>query len=497
MGKIEHLVTPRSRFLDGGVKKMLINGEWVHAASAGVIDSINPATGECLAQISAGDKEDIERAVRAARAALEGEWSKWKPQDRMRLLLKIADLVEEQWDDIMLIDTLDMGGPIARTTALKPMMVGAIRFYASQAYNISGKTLPNSIAGNFRTYTVKAPVGVVGGIIPWNGPIVSQWWLLGPVLATGCTLVLKPAEDASLVVLRMAEILQEAGAPPGVINVVTGYGHTAGQALAEHRDVDKIVFTGSTETGQKIVQASAGNLKRVQLELGGKSPDIIFADANLDKAVPGAAMGVYTGSGQVCFAGTRIFVQRAIHDEFVERVAAFSKTLKVGPGADPTTQLGPLINKKQLDRVCGYLKIGPDEGAELVTGGNRPGGDLADGFFVEPTVFANVHNNMRIAREEIFGPVISVIAFDETDEVVALANDTHYGLGGAVWTQNLSTAMTVSERIKTGTMWVNCYGALDPAVGFGGYRMSGYGWKGGPDQIEGYLYQKLVTVNLD
>ena len=476
---------------------MLIDGQWVAADSGEVIESINPATGEVLCRFSAGGKADIDRAVEAARRALDGEWSRWKPQDRSKLLLKVADLVERHWDDLMLIDTLDMGGPIARSAPLKPMMLGAIRFYASQAFNISGKTMPNSIPGNFRTYTLKAPVGVVGGIIPWNGPIVSQWWLIGPVLATGCTLVLKPAEDASLVVLRMAEILLEAGVPPGVVNVVTGHGASAGQALAEHPHVDKIVFTGSTATGQKIVNASALNLKRVQLELGGKSPDIVFADANLDKAVPGAAMGVYNGSGQVCFAGTRVFVQRSIQNEFVARLAAFTKTLKIGRGADPATQIGPLINQKQLDRVRGYIEIGAAEGAELVVGGNRPGGDLADGFFIEPTVFNNVSNNMRIAREEIFGPVISVIPFDDTEEVIALANDTNYGLGGAVWTQNLSTALTVTERIKTGTMWVNCYGALDPAIGFGGYRMSGYGWKGGPDQTEGYLYQKLVTVNLD
>jgi aldehyde dehydrogenase (NAD+) len=486
-----------SSMFDGKTKKLFIGGEWVEAASGKTFETANPANGEVIARIAEGDAEDIDRAVRAARRAFEGEWSKWTPQQRMALLLRVADLVEKNFDELMLIDTLDMGAPIARTPYMKPMVLGAIRFYASQAFNTAGNTVPNSLPGEFRTFTLRAPVGVVGGIIPWNGPIVSQWWLLGPTLATGCTLVLKPAEDASLIVLRMAELLQEAGVPPGVINVVPGFGATAGQALAEHLDVDKIVFTGSTATGQKIIRASANNIKRVQLELGGKSPDIVFADADLGKAVPGAAMAVYANTGQICFAGTRLFVQRSIQEEFLERLKVFTKTLKIGPGIDPSTQLGPLVNKKQLERVTGYLDIGSNEGARLVVGGGRPGGDLAKGYFIEPTVFADVSNMMRIAREEIFGPVISVIGFEDAEEALRLANDTPYGLGGAVWTQNLSTAMRMSEKIKSGSVWVNCYGAIDPSVGFGGYRMSGYGWKGGPDQVEGYLYQKSVTVNLN
>jgi aldehyde dehydrogenase (NAD+) len=485
-----------SSMFDGKTKKLFIGGEWVEAASGKTFETANPANGEVIARIAEGDAKDIDRAVRAARKAFEGEWSKWTPQQRMALLLRIADLVEKNFDELMLIDTLDMGAPIARTPLMKPLVLGAIRFYASQAFNTAGHTMPNSLPGEFRTFTLRAPVGVVGGIIPWNGPIISQWWLLGPTLATGCTLVLKPAEDASLIVLRMAELLQEAGVPPGVVNVVPGFGPTAGQALAEHLDVDKIVFTGSTATGQKIVQASAHNIKRVQLELGGKSPDIVFADADLDKAVPGAAMAVFANTGQVCFAGTRLFVQRSIQEEFLERLKAFTKKLKIGPGIDPSTQLGPLVNKKQLERVTGYLDIGPKEGARLVVGGGRPSGDLAKGYFVEPTVFADVSNTMRIAREEIFGPVISVIGFEDAEEALRLANDTTYGLGGAVWTQKLSTAMRMSEKIKSGTVWVNCYGVLEPSVGFGGYRMSGYGWKGGPDHVEGYLYQKNVTMNL-
>jgi aldehyde dehydrogenase (NAD+) len=293
----------------------------------------------------------------------------------------------------------------------------------------------------------------------------------------------------------MAELLCEAGVPDGVVNVVTGSGSGAGAALASHPDVDRVGFTGSTETGRKVVKASAGNLKRLQLELGGKSPDIVFADANLDKAVPGAAMGVFSNSGQVCYAGTRLFVERSVHDEFLERLKAFTRALKVGNGLTPDVQLGPLISKKQLDRVMRYVSQGSDEGATLVSGGRRPGGDLASGFFIEPTIFANVSNSMSIARDEIFGPVISVIPFDDAEDALRLANDTEYGLGGAIWTENIASALKMAKGIKAGTIWVNCYGLIDPAVGFGGYKMSGYGWKGGPQHVDAFLYQKSVYIN--
>ncbi len=285
--------------------------------------------------------------------------------------------------------------------------------------------------------------------------------------------------------------------PPGVVNVVTGYGHVAGAALAEHRDVDRIAFTGSTETGRKIIQASATNIKRLQLELGGKSPDIVFADANLDAAVPGAAMAAFNNTGQICYAGTRLFVQRSIQQEFVQRLTAFAKTLRVGDGADPRVQLGPIISAKQLDRVMRYVDIGQQEGATLACGGRRLQGALGKGFFIEPTVFNDVGNDMTIAQEEIFGPVVSVIPFDDADEALRLANDIDYGLGGAVWTRSLSTAMKMSHGIRAGTIWVNCYGQIDPGVGFGGYRMSGYGWKGGPHHVDAFLYQKAVYMNLD
>jgi aldehyde dehydrogenase (NAD+) len=490
-------LTHRPAILERSVQPLLIGGEWLPAASGAYFDSFNPATGEVIARLAAGDASDVDRAVKAARQAFEGEWSRWKPYDRQRLLLRVHDVIERNFEELSLLETLDMGAPLQRTRSLQRYISQLITFYAGQALNVAGETLPNSLPGNVTTLTLKAPVGVIGGIIPWNGPLISQWWILGPVLATGCTAVIKPAEDASLSVLRIAELLLEAGLPPGVVNVVTGHGHVAGAALAEHRDVDRVAFTGSTETGRKIIQASATNIKRLQLELGGKSPDIVFADANLDAAVPGAAMAAFNNTGQVCYAGTRLFVQRSIQQEFLERLAAFADSLRVGNGIDPEVQLGPVISAKQLDRVMRYVDVGQQEGATLARGGRRLEGDLGKGFFIEPTIFGNVRNDMTIAQEEIFGPVVSVIPFDDAEEALQLANDIDYGLGGAVWTRDLSTAMKVSKGIRAGTIWINCYGQIDPGVGFGGHRMSGYGWKGGPQHVEAFLYQKAIYMNLD
>ncbi len=484
-------------FLGQDIKDHFVDGRWQPAASGGTFETVNPATGHRLASLAEGGKADVDAAVRAARAAFEGPWSRFTPYERQRLLHRIHDLVAANYDELALLETLDMGAPLSRTLGFRSFILEAIQFYASQVVNTNGQTIENSLPGQFTTMTLKAPVGVVGSIIPWNGPLISQWFVLGPVLATGCTVVLKPAEDASLSLLRMAQLLQEAGVPDGVVNVVTGYGQTAGAALAEHPDVDRLSFTGSTETGRSIIRASAVNIKRLQLELGGKSPDIVFADADLDRAVPGAAMAVFNNTGQICYAGTRLFVQRSIQDEFVERLAAFSKSLTVGDPLDPGTNLGPLISQKQLDRVLGYVSIGQEEGAVVASGGARLGGDLAEGYYVAPTVFADVSNTMTIAREEIFGPVVSVIPFDEADEALRLANETPYGLGGAVWTRDLGTALKMTHGIKAGTLWVNCYGAIDPAVGFGGYKASGYGSKGGPEHVDAYLYTKSVTINTD
>jgi aldehyde dehydrogenase (NAD+) len=463
--------------------------------SGETIEVINPATGGTLCTIAAGGTADVDAAVRAARATFEGQWSRWTPHERRKLLLKVHDIVLDHFDELATIETLDMGAPLTRTMGLKEWTSQVLQFFASQTGAATVATQPNSLAGDFLTLKYLEPVGVVAGIIPWNGPLIGLWWIFGPALATGCTAVLKPAEDASLSVLRVAELLQEAGVPDGVINVVTGYGNEAGNALAEHIDVDRLAFTGSVGTAQAITRASAGNLKRLQMELGGKSPDIVFADADLDKAVPGAAMGVFTNSGQVCVAGTRIFVQRPIHDEFIERIGEFTKTVRVGDGLDPDTQIGPLISKQQLERVLGYVDIGNRE-ARLVAGGKRLGGDKANGFYVEPTVFAGAQNDMTIAREEIFGPVATVIPFDDIAEAVDLANATRYGLAGGVWTQSVSTAHKVSRGINAGTIWVNCYGVLDPAIGFGGTKMSGYGWKGAKEHVESYLYPKAVYLNL-
>ncbi|MCK9503400.1 MAG: aldehyde dehydrogenase family protein [Porticoccaceae bacterium] len=484
-------------FLDGKLKRLLIGGEWVESLAQETFDCLNPATGKVIAKVSRGGAEDIDRAVKAAREAFEGPWSQWKPFDRQALMLKIADHVEVNFDELGLLETLDMGAPVARTSLFKRWLVQAFRYYASQAVNIHGETSENSFPGSFMTYTVKDPVGVVGGIIPWNGPLLTQLWSICPTLATGCTLVLKPAEEAPLSCLRLAELMMEAGLPPGVVNVVPGPGHTAGAALAAHPGVDKIAFTGSTATGRKIIEASAINMKRVAVELGGKSPDIVFDDANLDIAVPGAAMGCFANTGQVCYSGTRLFVQRGIYDQFVERIAAFGKTLKVGDSLNPQTQLGPLISQAQLDRVQGYMNIACDEGAEMVSGGRRLGGELADGYFVEPTVLAGVSNDMRIAREEIFGPVLSVIPFDDEEEAIQLGNTTEYGLGGGVWSQNIGRALRVSRAIRSGMFWVNCYSVTEPAISSRGIKMSGYGEKGGRHHIEEYLYSKTVWLRTD
>jgi aldehyde dehydrogenase (NAD+) len=485
----------RHPFADGSYKKMLIDGKWVDAASGKKFETFNPATGELLATVAEGDAEDINRAVAAARRAFEGPWRKIKPFERQNLLLKLADLVEKNFEELSQLDTLDMGAPISRTRGNRLRVLGMLRYYAGQATALHGETVENSLPGEIFSYTLKEPVGVVGAIIPWNGPLAATVWKIGPAIATGCTVVLKPAEEAPLTSLRLAELVMEAGIPPGVVNVVPGYGETAGAALASHPDVDKVAFTGSHITGQSIIRASAGNLKRVSLELGGKSPDIVFADADLDAAVPGAAMAVFANSGQICSAGTRLFVEAKVYDEFVGRVAEFGRKLQVGNGLDPNTQIGPLVSEQQLERVTGYLAIGQKEGAKALAGGARvTEGALAKGFFVQPTVFANVQDNMRIAQEEIFGPVISAIKFTDTDELVRRANATTFGLGSGVWTRDVSKAVHVSKSLRAGSVWVNCYQAMDPAVPFGGYKMSGYGRESGKQHLEEYLNVKAVWI---
>lgn len=480
-----------------GPTQLFIDGKWVSAAGGGVFPTYNPSTGEVLAHVAQGEAEDIDRAVSAARRAFEGPWSRFKPAERQAVMLKLAELVDVHYDELARIDSMNMGGPISRTVLGRARAVGLLRYFAGLATSTTGATIPNSQLGQFFSYTLKEPVGVVGAINPWNGPIGLAIWKLCPVLASGCTLILKPAEQAPLSPLRLAELCMEAGLPPGVFNVVTGLG-AAGAALAEHPGVDKIAFTGSTEVGQKIIRASAGNVKRLSMELGGKSANIVFADADLERAVPGAAMAVFANSGQICSAGTRLYVQRRIYEEFVQRLADHARSLRVGPSLDPQTQLGPLVSREQLEKVVGYINVGLAQGARAAAGGCRPSGaGLGEGFFVEPTVFADVDDQMRIAREEIFGPVVSAIPFDDVDDVVRRANDSPYGLGGGVWTRDIATAQQVSSGIRTGTVWVNCYQVLDPAVPFGGYKTSGYGRESGPEHMQEYLQTKAVWIRAD
>ncbi|HYF17657.1 MAG TPA: aldehyde dehydrogenase family protein [Ramlibacter sp.] len=489
--------TPPVKFLENRDKQHFIDGRWSASLAGETLQTFNPGDGTVLATLARGRKEDIDAAVAVARRAFEGPWSALTPHDRYMLMLKVADVIEKNFDELSLLDTLDMGAPLTRTRAMKKGLLRTITYFAAQAMNWGGMSVPNSLPGSFTTFTLKAPVGVVGSVTPWNAPLVSMWWTMGGILASGCTGVIKPSEEASLSTLRTAELLVEAGVPPGVINVVTGLGAEAGAPLASHMDVDRIMFTGSTVTGREIIKSSATNMKRVNVELGGKSPDLVFADADLDKAVPGAAMGVFNNSGQICSAGTRVFVERKVQEEFVERFAAFTRKLRVAHPLDPQAQLGPVVSRRQMERVLEYLKIGQDEGAQLRAGGERIGGELSDGFFVAPTVFANASNDMRIAREEIFGPVATIIPFDTMEEALQLANATEYGLGGAVWTTNLSKAMKFVHAVKAGKLWVNCYGHQDEQMGFSGTKQSGYGMKGGAAHMEGFLYEKSVCINND
>ena len=488
------MTIPCPAFLDGRPKGLLVDGASVEARSGKTFDTVNPATGEVLATVADAGPDDVDRAVAAARRAFDGEWSRWTPYDRQRALVRLADLVESRFDELSLLDTLDMGAPWSRTR-LSRRAVSLLHWYAAQAVTLTGDTIPNSLPGEILSYTLREPVGVVGGIIPWNGPIPATIWKLGPVLATGCTLVLKPAEEAPLSPLRLGELCLEAGIPPGVVNVVPG-GAEAGAALAAHPDVDKVAFTGSVATGRAIVRASAGNLKRLTLELGGKSPDIVFADADLDTAVPGAAMAVFANAGQVCSAGSRLLVERPVFDEFVARVADFGAGLKVGNGVEPDTQMGPVVSAAQLDRVLGYVVESRREGAEAVTGGDRlVDGDLAAGWFMAPTVLAGVRDDMRVACEEIFGPVVVALPFDSLDEVAARANTTPFGLGAGVWSSDVRRVHQLSRRLRAGSVWVNTYQAMDPAVPFGGYKQSGYGRESGREQLDEYLNVKAVWIN--
>ncbi len=476
---------------------MLIGGRRVPAASGERFDSVNPATGQLLAKVARGRDEDVDRAVRAARAAFDGPWQRIKPMERQKLMLRLADLVEANYDELAMLDTLDMGAPYARTRLGRTRAGALLRYNAGLVTTIHGETLSNSAAGDVLSHTLKEPIGVVAAINPWNGPIGLAIWKVAPVLAAGCTMVMKPAEQSPLSALRLGELCVEAGVPEGVVNVLTGLGD-AGAALAGHPGVDKIAFTGSTAVGEKILHAAASTMKRVTLELGGKSPNIIFADADLDQAVPAAASAVFANSGQICSAGTRLFVQESIHEEFMERLAVHTRNIRVGDPLNAETQLGPVVSEVQMQRILGYVAGAMRDGARTLAGGGRMRGGIHDaGFFVEPTIFTGVEDTMTIAREEVFGPVLSAFTFRTLEEVLVRANATQFGLASGVWTRSLKTAHTMARGIRAGSVWVNCYQLLDPAVPFGGYKTSGFGRESGLHHLDEYLETKAVWIRLD
>jgi acyl-CoA reductase-like NAD-dependent aldehyde dehydrogenase len=479
-------------FLKGAPKQLLIGGKWVPAKSGKTFQSINPANEEVVAVVAEGDKADVEEAVKAARKAFEeGKWPAMGPHQRARLLYKIADLIEQHAEELSTLETLDNGVPLMITKGMATGSAETFRYYAGWPSKVYGETNPSD-PGMFN-YTLREPVGVCGQIIPWNAPLQMAAWKIAPALACGNTVVLKPAEQTPLTALRLGELLLEAGVPEGVVNIVTGFGETAGAAIASHPDVDKVAFTGSTEVGKLILQASAGNLKRVSLELGGKSPNVIFADADLQAALPASMAAFCAMSGQVCAAGTRIFVEQGFHDQFVEHLAGAAASIKPGDPLAPGTFMGPLVSREQFDRVKGYLELGRKEGAKVKIGGDTGTGK---GYFVNPTIFTGVKNNMRIAREEIFGPVASVIPFKDESDAVLQGNDTTYGLAAAVWTRDISRAHKVARALRAGTVWVNTYLQLDPVSPFGGYKQSGIGRELGKHSIDLYTQVKSVFVKL-
>ncbi|HXW79665.1 MAG TPA: aldehyde dehydrogenase family protein [Acidimicrobiales bacterium] len=479
--------------------QLLINGRWTDAASGESFVTPNPATGDPLATIAAGGAQDVDRAVKAARAAFqEGAWSKMTPSQRGKVVWKIGDLILEHGEEFAELETLDVGKTLVMTRAVDiPLSADLFHYMAGWATKIEGNTIDISVpyapGAQFLAYTRREPIGVVGQIIPWNFPLIMAAWKLGPALATGNCVVLKPAEQASLPVLRLAQLLTEAGVPDGVVNVVTGFGETAGAALAAHEDVDKVAFSGSTAVGKLIVQAAAGNLKKVTLELGGKSPNVVFADADIEAAVGGAANAVFFGHGQCCAAGSRLYVEQKRFDDVVDGLAEVAKSIKVGNGLLPDSQMGPLVSEEQLQVVTGYLESGRSEGAEVVTGGGRVGDR---GYFVEPTVITHTRPEMRIVREEIFGPVVVVQPFQDLDEVAAMANDTPYGLAAAVWSRDGAKAHAMAKRLRAGTVWVNCYNIYDAAMPFGGFKQSGWGREMGHEVLGEYTEVKSVCAQL-
>ncbi len=480
-------------------RKMLINGNWVDALSGKTFPTYDPSTGEVLAQVAEGDREDINLAVRAARKAFDqGPWRKMSPSERGRLIWKLGDLIDAHLEEFAYLESLDNGKPLTVARAADvPLAAELFRYMAGWATKLEGNTIPLSVpytpGARYLSYTLREPVGVVGQIIPWNFPLLMAAWKLGPALATGCTVVLKPAEQTPLSSLRLGELIIEAGFPEGVVNIVPGYGETAGAALAAHLDVDKVAFTGSTEVGRMIVHAAAGNLKRVSLELGGKSPNVVFKDADMDVAIPGAASAIFFNHGQCCCAGSRLYIEKEVFDRVVDGIAEKAKKIRVGSGLDPKTQMGPLVSEEQLTRVCGYLESGFSQGAKAIAGGHKKGDK---GYFVEPTVLVETREDMKVVQEEIFGPVVVAMPFTNAEELVPRANDNVYGLAAGIWTQDISKAHRLAESMQAGTVWINCYNIFDAALPFGGYKQSGWGREMGHEVLNNYTQTKAVCARI-
>ena len=491
---ISTMPTPAETNIAPTATNLLINNRWVPSESGKTFATINPSTGEEICQVAEADKADVDKAVKAARAAFEqGPWKKMRASERGRLLHRLADLIEKDSETLARLETLDNGKPLHVAKAVDvAKTIACYRYFAGWADKVQGKTIP--IDGDFFCYTRHEPIGVVGQIIPWNYPMLMQAWKLAPALATGNTVVMKPAEQTPLSALRIGELIVEAGFPEGVVNLLPGFGPTAGAAIASHMDIDKVAFTGSTEVGRLIMEAAAkSNLKRITLELGGKSPNIIFEDTDLDEAVEGAHMGLFVNQGQSCCAGSRVFVEEKIYDAFMEKSVARARKRRVGDPLDPRTDQGPQVSQSQFDRVMGYIESGQRDGATLACGGERVGDR---GYFIQPTVFSDVRDEMQIAREEIFGPVMSVIPFKDVDEVVERANRTSYGLAAGVWTRDIKKAHAVANAVRAGTVWVNCYHVLDTRAPFGGFKQSGIGRELGEYGLQQYTEVKTVTVKL-
>jgi aldehyde dehydrogenase (NAD+) len=477
-------------------KKLLINNEWRDAAAGRTTEVVNPATEEVIATVAAAETSDVDAAVAAARAAFNGPWSRMSARERGRLVSRLADRLMEKADEVSRLETLHNGKPIFESRHIEiPAAAECFEYYAGWADKVMGETIP--VKGNFLTYTLREPLGVVAAIVPWNFPLLLAAWKVAPALATGNTVILKPASQTPLTAIALGEIAVEVGLPPGVLNVITGPGSSVGQAIVEHPGIDKIAFTGDTSTGKGIMRGSADTLKRITLELGGKSPNIVFADADLDAALRGATTGIFYGKGEVCAAGSRLLVDKSIKSEFIDKVAARAKKMTPGDPMDPKTRLGAISSKKQLDNDLRYIETAKQEGATLVAGGGRADIGTGKGYFLQPTVFDGVTPEMTIAREEIFGPVLATIEFGDVDEAIARANDSTYGLAAAVWTRDIKKAHYVARKLQAGTVWINTYNVYDTAAPFGGYKQSGFGREMSMHALEHYTQVKSVWVDLN